>query len=319
MNRPFLACIMFALATASLAAQQASQQNPYSGTSTPPADDAIVTTADAPATPQAKPPAGHPFVAPEPAPAQTQTQVEQRPQPGSADPNVNLSASGADGDIVQGAPASPEQPGLAPRAYADDPDGDIVHPGALHPGELGEGTTIRVKLLDLLSTTDSERGQPFRSQVASDVLQGGQVLIPAGSEIDGQVVEVSAGHAGGTGTMRLHPDTVILADGTRYRLFAELTGAPGSKTRINNEGTIRPGSRVKRDSIEYGGAVGAGVVTGAIVAGPVGALTGGLIGAGVITAHLLISHPQATLEPGTTLLFTLTAPLRMSASNASGN
>jgi hypothetical protein len=31
-----------------------------------------------------------------------------------------------------------------------------------------------------------------------------------------------------------------------------------------------------------------------------------LIGAGAVTAHLLISHPQATLETGTTLLFTLT-------------
>ena len=38
--------------------------------------------------------------------------------------------------------------------------------------------------------------------------------------------------------------------------------------------------------------------------GPVGALTGSLIGAGVVTVHLLVSHPQAVLEPGTTLLFT---------------
>jgi hypothetical protein len=111
--------------------------------------------------------------------------------------------------------------------------------------------------------------------------------------------------------MRLQPETVILPNGTRYHLRAELSAAPGSKTRIGDEGTVRPNSRVKRDSIEYGGAVGAGVVTGAILGGPVGALAGGLIGAGAVTVHLLVSHPQADLDPGTALLFTLSEPLEM--------
>jgi hypothetical protein len=66
---------------------------------------------------------------------------------------------------------------------------------------------------------------------------------------------------------------------------------------------------VRRDEVEYGGAVGAGVVTGAVLGGPVGAVTGGLIGAGAITVHLLVSHPQATLDTGTAMLFTLTEPL----------
>jgi hypothetical protein len=94
-------------------------------------------------------------------------------------------------------------------------------------------------------------------------------------------------------------------------LFAEITGTPGSKTSVVGEGAIKPDSRLKRDSIEYGGAVGAGATTGAIVAGPVGALTGGLIGAGAVTVHLLVNHPQAVLEPGTTLLFTLTDTLSL--------
>jgi hypothetical protein len=66
---------------------------------------------------------------------------------------------------------------------------------------------------------------------------------------------------------------------------------------------------MRRDEVEYGGAVGAGVVTGAILGGPAGAVTGGLIGAGAITVHMMVSHPQATLEVGAPLLFTLTEPL----------
>jgi hypothetical protein len=48
-------------------------------------------------------------------------------------------------------------------------------------------------------------------------------------------------------------------------------------------------------------------------------LTGGLIGAGAVTVHLLVSPPQATLESGTTLLFTLTEPLYLSRAVESGN
>jgi hypothetical protein len=40
-----------------------------------------------------------------------------------------------------------------------------------------------------------------------------------------------------------------------------------------------------------------------------------MVGAGVITVHLLISHPEATLEPGTALLLTLTEPLQMARLN----
>jgi len=51
----------------------------------------------------------------------------------------------------------------------------------------------------------------------------------------------------------------------------------------------------------------------------VGALTGSLIGAGVITVHLLSNHPQAILEPGTALLFTLTEPLNLVPAGVNGN
>jgi hypothetical protein len=192
-----------------------------------------------------------------------------------------------------------------------DPDGDIVHPRPLRPGELLEGVSIRVRLMDRISSTETEKGEPFHGQVASDVLQNGRVLIPAGSSIEGRVSAVSAGHFGGHGSFRLKPEAVILPDGTRFQLHAETTGTPGSKTRVGAEGAINPGSRAKKDGIEYGAVVGAGAVTGAVLGGPVGALTGSLIGAGVVTTHLMVDHPQATLEPGAILLFTLTEPMNL--------
>jgi type IV secretory pathway VirB10-like protein len=316
MNRPIVMCALLLMTAAGLGAQNASQSSPYEGTSTPPPDDSISTTT----SPLAKPPAGQPAAT---APKQPRTgarsQAQQPSQTASARPAANR--TDPDGGIVQVEQSAlvPERPALTARSTAADPDGDIVHPEQLRPGELGEGTTIRVELLDMLSTTSSERGQAFRCRVATDVLQGGQVLIPAGAEIDGRVAEVSSGHPGGRGSMRLQPETVILPNGSRYTLHADVTGTPGSRTRVRGEGTILPASRLKRDGIEYGGAVGTGLITGAVVAGPVGALTGGLIGAGAVTAHLLISHPQATLEPGTVLLFSLAEPLLLAPVSASGN
>jgi hypothetical protein len=314
MNRPILACALYIAASAGLAAQT-SQPNPYAGTSNPPPDDQITEPTAVDPAPPAKPPAAH-YAQPAAQPsADVQPNPDGAPAPAYDQPAAagNPALSGDNG-TVEVAPDARLQPRLNQRTYSSDPDGDIVHPElALAPGEVGGGTTIRVRLLDRLSTAMNERGDVFHTQVATDVMQGGQVLIPAGAHIDGRVVEVSAGHAGGHGSMRLRPETVILADGRRFRIYAETSGAPGSGTRVGTEGMIAPGSRVKRDSIEYGGAVGAGAITGAVVAGPAGALAGTLIGAGAVTVHLLVSHPQATLESGTTLLFTLTEPLNLMA------
>jgi hypothetical protein len=323
MNRSILVCAFAFAAAASLAAQQAGQSGPYQGTSNPPSNDTIISEPPADAAPAVVPPAA-PAPAAKPSPAhqyeQAQNQVQsqtQDVQSGAVIVRHPEQGDGTDNGVVK-IESDPARPRLSQRAMAD-PDGDIVHPAPLGPNELGEGTSIRVRLLNAVSTNFSQEGEPFRSTVASDVLQDDRVLIPAGSEIDGRITRVSTGGFGGRGSMNLVPDTVILPDGSRYRMYGQVTATPGSNTEVGSEGSINPGSQLKRESIEYGGAVGAGAVTGAVLGGPVGALAGSLIGAGVITAHLLISHPQAELNEGTYLQFMLTERLNLVPATASGN
>lgn len=318
MNRTILTLAFAAASCALLCAQQGQQtspSDPYQGVSHPPDDGTIMVSQ----APQPKPPAGKPLMqATHVAPA---TQAALVSHPTSVDPNMNYASpdvTGNDDGIVRVAtPAAYPSPELAAREA--DPDGDIVHPYPTGPGTLPEGTMIRAHLITELSTARSQRGDEFRCRVASDVLRDGQVLIPAGAEIDGRVVEVSSGTAGGHGTIRLRPDWVVLLDGARYRLSAQVTDTPGSNTHVSGEGTIAAGSRYKKDSIEYGGGVGAGAVTGAVLGGPAGALAGGLIGAGAITVHLLMDHPQADLEPGTVLIFSLNNRLNLQAPGMTGN
>lgn len=322
MKRTIFVLGVLAAAAALLGAQQASQPNPYAGTSNPPPDDTITTPAPEPA-PVAKPSPSHYTDAQPSAQAQPAAEPQAQTAPRSLDGSLyTIPANGADGTddgIVQVAPDTSAAPALNQRPAASDPDGDIVHPAPLPPGTLGEGAVIRVRLMDRLSTAMSQSGDEFRTRVVSDVLQDGQVLIPAGSEIDGKVASVSSGHFGGHGSMHLQPETVILADGSRFHLYADISGTPGSNDRVGSEGAITPGSRMKKVGIEYGGATGAGVVTGAILGGPGGALAGGIVGASVITVHLLMDHPQATLDDGAVLLFTLNEPLHLVAAAQTGN
>jgi hypothetical protein len=311
MNRPILVCAFFALAATALVAQEQSQSSPYQGTSSTPPDDTIITTEQQ--APIAKPPAGHPM---QQAPAAMQPAAQTAAASQGTRPVPQTYGDGTDEGIVGVAPGTSA---LTVRAAASDPDSDIVHPAPLPPGTLGEGTLIRVRILDELSSSLSQPGQPFRSRVASDVLQDGQVVIPAGAEIEGHVAQLSTGRFGGHGSILLHPETVTLENGSKFQLRAMVISTPGSNLRVGSEGIITPGSRVKRNSIEYGAVAGGGMIVGAVLGGPPGMLVGGIVGAGIVTTHLLVSHPQARIEPGAVLMLTLTDQARLVPATSQGN
>lgn len=316
MNRPILACAFFALAAASLTtstalvAQQQSQSNPYEGVSNPPPDDTITTSEEQPPIP--KPSPAHPM-------QQPAAQAAPAPMPARSD-NAPIAQSYGDGTDSGIVGVAPPAPALATRAYAPDPDSDIVHPAPLPPGVLGEGTLIRIKLLDEVSSSFSERGEPFRSRVATDVLQNGQVVIPAGSEIDGRVAAVSHGKFGGHGSILLVPETVTLDNGSKYEIHAVINSTPGSNLKVGSEGVITPGSQLRKDGYEYAGVGGGGMIVGAALGGPAGMLAGGIIGAGLVTTHLLVNHPQANLDAGSYLMLNLTQEIKLvPATNTQGD
>lgn len=336
-----LAVITFTSPSNAQQPAQAQQTDQATGVSNPP-DIQVQDSndpADIPETAQPSASSLNPTPAPQPEsaqPAAATPSAQPAPVPQPAAQN-SIQNQDPDGMIVGDMPATAAvqtsqtdvQPAQAPAQipaqqnpqleqrtanYSADPDSDIVKPRIAQPGEILEGTIIRIRLIDRLSSAQAVRGTVFKGRVASDVLSNGQVLIPTGSEIDGQVIQVSSGdHLGASGSMRLRPEILILPDGSSYRITSVVTGAPGSGDKVNDEGTIKAGSRMRRDEFEYGGVVTGGVVTGAILGGPVGALTGGAVGAGVVTTHLLVSHPQAVLEPNTVLLITLTQPLHINS------
>ncbi|QNI34128.1 hypothetical protein H7849_09615 [Alloacidobacterium dinghuense] len=283
-------------------AQQASQP-PNTGVSNPPADDTIVTSQEEPATP--------PVAKPSPAvPAQPAVAATAPPTSASAaaaNPDYGIVTSVSSTSANTSTPAASAT--LSKRPY--NPDEDIVGYVPSPSNELAEGTNIRARLMDTLSTRETNAGTSFKAQVATDVYKDGRIIIPAGSELRGRVVSVSQGHHfGPAATLRLRPDVVILPDGTAYHLYAQVIESKAPNTRTDSEGGIQPSSHLKKEMIEYGAGAGTGAIVGAKIAGPHGAVIGSLVGAGVITVHLMMQHPEiAEVPKGSVVTFSLTEPM----------
>ncbi|MBV8115135.1 MAG: hypothetical protein JO300_10365 [Silvibacterium sp.] len=290
-------------------AQQATNSDPYSGVSQPPPDSSITTAPDAqPAPPPAKPspavPAASPTPAPEPAPAAT---------PPSSTPAT--SATNPDFDIVSSVPGQNPPPATSGATLQTRPGADegIVSSIPQSANELAEGTNIRVRLSDKLSTNETSAGSAFQGEVVRDVYKGGSVIIPAGSTLKGRVVSVSQGHhLGPSATLRLRPDMVILPDGTAYHLYGQVAGSEAPGTKTDSEGGIQPRPHTVKTGVEYGAAAGTGAVVGAYAGGPVGAAVGSIVGAGIVTAHILMQHPSAAVVPaGSIVTFSLTEAMAL--------
>ena len=311
-------CCLVTPGAAAQSTSSATQDSSYQGVSHPPADDTIEATPDAaPVPPHSKPLPGVPLASSAPAVSSTASNL-----PGSSMTarSSSESSDNTDDGIVTSVPSSqpermaaaaPEREAhLIPRA-PENPDYGIVGMVPSPSNQLAEGTNIRVRLMQTLSTRTAQDGEPFHGQVAADVYKEGRVVIPVGSELRGRVISVTQGHRLGTpATLRLRPDAVLLPDGTSYHLYAQAirTDAPG--TRADAEGGIQPSSRVARNLAELGAGSGGGAATGAILAGPVGAATGAIVGAGLVTAHLLLQHPhQASVEQGSEITFSLAEPM----------
>ena len=304
-----LALIAFAstllLAPAGFAQQ--TSQSPNQGVSNPPSDDAIVTSQDEPAPPPATKPS--PSVPAKPAASTpTATSTASTAQASQAsDPDYGIVTSVPSSSATATTPATTAT--LEKRPY--NPDQDIVGYVPSPSNELAEGTNIRAKLIDSLSTRETNAGTAFKAQVATDVYKNGRIIIPSGSELRGRVVSVSQGHHfGPAATLRLRPDVVILPDGTAYHLYGQVVESKAPNTRTDSEGGIQPSSHLKKTAIEYGAGAGTGALVGAKVAGVHGAVIGSLVGAGVITVHVLMQHPDTAEVPsGSIVTFSLTEPM----------
>ncbi len=177
-------------------------------------------------------------------------------------------------------------------------------------GELREGTLLRTRIQDTLSTSSTLPGTRFTAEVTEAITRNGRVIIPVGSILNGQVTEVHGGRRiSGAALLHLETRDVTLPDGTHYIVHAQLIDTGRSEFNVNDEGTLKKKDHAKETLAVVGGVTGAGAATGALIGGGVGAVVGAGIGAGVSTVLWLKQDRQATLPKDVALVFSLTTPM----------
>jgi hypothetical protein len=161
------------------------------------------------------------------------------------------------------------------------------------------GTELVVRLTESLSSELNEKGDTFLGSLASPVMVGDRVVIPAEAGVEGKVIDVqSAGRFSGRPRLAVAM-TRLTYNGKIYELRSSQYSKQGA-------------SRDLRAVAAIGGGAGVGAIIGAIVGGGRGAAIGSVIGAGAGTgAQAASKAPQVTLPAETVLNFRLQTPLRV--------
>jgi hypothetical protein len=159
------------------------------------------------------------------------------------------------------------------------------------------GTELVVRLTESVSSDLNEKGDTFLASLASPIMIGDRVVIPAEAGVEGRVIEVqSAGRFSGRPKLAVEM-TRLTYNGKTYELRSSQYSKQGA-------------SRDARSVAAIGGGAGVGAIIGGILGGGRGAAIGSVIGAGVGTSAQAASKaPQIKLPAETVLSVRLQAPL----------
>jgi len=201
--------------------------------------------------------------------------------------------------VTTPAPVADTAPAPAPAAAIPAPPPPPPPPQKV---TIPSGTALAVRLIDPIDSEKNQVGDPFHATLNSPVTVAGDVVVPAGSNVQGHLVDVkSAGKFAGQSIVVLQLDS-ISSGGKRYNIQTDQYKKQGS-------------SRGKNTAEKVGVGAGIGAIIGAIAGGgkgaAIGAAAGGGLGGGVQAAT---KGQQIKLPSETILSFTLQAPVTVVAS-----
>lgn len=191
------------------------------------------------------------------------------------------------------------------------------------------GTIVDATLTSPIDSAVSKPGDIFNANLYSPMFLNDNVVLPANTKLEGQVVGVDKGAlAGKNGVISLRLTAAVTPDGVRYPLSAIVTADQTDKSVHEKQGELK--GRTTSSSVKSGvvrtaawtaggtllGICFAPIVGGAVGAGAIaGVATGGAVGLG---SNLWRKGKDVKIPSGTRLRFALDQPMAMSQEIAGG-
>jgi hypothetical protein len=161
------------------------------------------------------------------------------------------------------------------------------------------GRVLTVRLADELGSKISQPGQSFGGTLAKAVEVNGEVVIPAGARVEGEVVDAKPlGRFAGGAQLQLKLDSV------------RVNGQQMSVQTAVFTQTLK--GKGKRTGAMVGGGAGLGALIGGLAGGGKGAAIGAVAGAGAGTAGTAFTgNKEIVLPAESAVAFTLKEPLKI--------
>ena len=175
------------------------------------------------------------------------------------------------------------------------------------PPVLPPGTTIKIRMIDKLSSEENQVGDTFRATLEEPIQVDGKNLYPKGADVIGRVSDVHAsGRLSEPGELDL-----VLATVSSGRQATSLSVKPL---------VIKAESHAKSNATKIGGGAALGAVIGAIAGGGKGAAIGTAAGAAAGTGAAAATGKKAVRVESEALLtfVTTTAPGEASSASTPG-
>lgn len=162
---------------------------------------------------------------------------------------------------------------------------------------------LRIRLDDTLTSVDSQVGDPF----SATVVDKGDYQ---NARVYGHVAQIDlSGRIKGSTSMMLRFDRLVMADGRRAPIHAEIVElyhAPSGE-KVDVEGAIESGGRGRKTMVHTAIGAGAGALLGGIFGGGKGAGIGSVIGgAGGLGTTAFHGRQKITLGSGQEMLIRIT-------------
>jgi len=218
-----------------------------------------------------------------------------------------LPATRAEAQTSQDSPHLTPRNGTAMQPAPDPPVHRVVTVAA--------GTKIPLTLKQGVTSKSAQPGDPVYAQTAFPITQDNQIVIPAGTFVQGEVRRVlRPGRVKGRAEMQMAFTSMIFPNGYTIMLPGAVQNTPGSTntTMKGKEGTIQGDSGKGKDAATIAAATipgaGIGAIAGEGKGAAIGAASGGALGLATV---LLTRGPEIQLSSGDSIEMVLESNIEL--------